>query len=106
MRGWRFIGEVLLLALSVANTAALGAEHPVGFNRDIRPLLSDRCFVCHGPGTQEAGLRLDSFAAATESAIVPGDIDASEVIADHFRRFRCADAAAGLAEETAHSRAG
>lgn len=86
MRGWRSSGEALLIALSVQLATALGpvvlyGEQPIGFNRDIRPLLSDRCFVCHGPGTQEAGLRLDSFVAATESAIVPGDIEASEVIA-------------------------
>ncbi len=79
MRGRWHIAETLLLVLGSA--AAPAAEQPIGFNRDIRPLLSDRCFVCHGPGKQEAGLRLDSFDAAIESAIVPGDIAASEVIA-------------------------
>ena len=59
-------------------------EIQIQFGRDIRPLLSDRCFLCHGPdrAMQKADLRLDSFAAATalrdgEAAIVPGDAEAS-----------------------------
>ncbi|MFT5830941.1 MAG: hypothetical protein ACI9D0_001530, partial [Bacteroidia bacterium] len=56
------------------------------YSRDIRPLLADKCFVCHGPDetTRDSGMRLDTFAFATEdlggyAAIVPGDLEASEL---------------------------
>lgn len=60
---------------------AASAKTKVRFNRDIRPLLSDRCFQCHGPGTQESGLRLDQQQAAHEWAIVPGEWEESELFA-------------------------
>ncbi|MEY2794563.1 MAG: hypothetical protein RIR10_279, partial [Planctomycetota bacterium] len=66
---------------------------PIRYGRDIRPILSDRCFLCHGPDRahQQAGLRLDSFEEATAArkngaAIVPGDPEASDLwkrINDH-----------------------
>jgi mono/diheme cytochrome c family protein len=76
---------VLLFAPFARLNAADDA--PVRFDRDIRPILSENCYACHGPGTQEAGLRLDSHEAATAAldsgsrAIVAGDQKASEMLA-------------------------
>ena len=67
--------------------ASAAAAERVDFSRDIQPVLAKRCVACHGPDTQEAGLRLDEQAGATaaldsgEQAIVPGDAAASEILA-------------------------
>ena len=75
--------------LSGLLAAGPAAADTIDFNRDIRPLLSDRCFACHGPDEEDrqAGLRLDDAAVATAeldsglTAIVPGKVAASELLA-------------------------
>jgi Protein of unknown function (DUF1549)/Planctomycete cytochrome C len=57
------------------------AQDKIDFQRDIRPILSNQCFKCHGPALQKSGVRLDSHdAALKKKAIVPGKADASKLI--------------------------
>jgi mono/diheme cytochrome c family protein len=74
-----------LLAVSTLGAISLAAEErAIEYNRDIRPILADNCFACHGPDSaaRKADLRLDKREAAVEmKAIAPGDLKASELVA-------------------------
>ena len=60
------LAMVALATLLIATSAGhWAAADPIDFSRDIQPLLARRCLSCHGPDTQEGGLRLDSADGAT-----------------------------------------
>lgn len=79
--GWR-------QAHAAPGKAAQAAAAPIDFNRDIRPILSEHCYTCHGPdeGKRKAGLRLDvkeeAFKALKSGrrAVVAGDAKASSLV--------------------------
>ena len=80
---------LLIAAFSVGFVPrGVAADVPgIDFNRDIRPLLSDRCLSCHGPDAshREADLRLDDFEDMTRDrdgyqVVAPGNLDASELV--------------------------
>ncbi len=72
------IGCAGLLGVLIGSTAV---AKEVSFNRDVRPILSDKCFACHGPDSnaRKADLRLDLRDSAL-TVIEPGKIDESELI--------------------------
>ena len=81
----------IALVSSFAVVRSAQADEPINFNRDIRPILSENCFYCHGQDRNKraAELRLDVREAAIEkAAITPGNLDESELIA----RIRTDDA--------------
>ena len=80
------VAAVCWTLVSFTTFVAAAAPKDLEFSRDILPLLSDKCFVCHGPdASDDTELQLDSFENATQdlggySAINPENLNASEII--------------------------
>jgi hypothetical protein len=81
-----------LLAIAFARAAG---ESPVEqFEREVRPILTEHCFKCHGPEKKKGGLRLDERAAmigggdSGEPAVVPGKSGESPLIGGSPRTIR------------------
>ena len=71
----------------ILGVASVTAGETVDFNRDVRPILSAKCFKCHGPdpATREVELRLDTRGGLFDdrggyAAFVPNDVEASEAL--------------------------
>ncbi|MBT6767534.1 MAG: DUF1549 domain-containing protein, partial [Opitutales bacterium] len=86
--------SAIALIVSLLPGALAGAIETIDFNRDIRPILSEKCFHCHGPDPSErkgglrdsGGLRLDTEEGSRMdlggfAALIPGDLEQSELVA-------------------------
>jgi hypothetical protein len=84
-----FVGlvSVCLFTSLAGSSGAAQANAPVKFNRDIRPILAENCYACHGPdnNARKAKLRLDTKEGIFEKtpkrdpAVIPGDLEKSEL---------------------------
>ena len=81
---WRsWVTTLAVLVATCSNAVATEERGRLRFDRDIRPILSDKCFHCHGPDTKhrQADLRLDEEQAAKTEAITPGKPNESPLVA-------------------------
>jgi hypothetical protein len=77
------LGLLAFTAPACGDEPAAAAAGPLSYNKDVRPLLVEHCFSCHGAdsASRKAGLRLDQRDAAIEfGALVPGDPDSSSFL--------------------------
>ncbi|MES2789100.1 MAG: DUF1553 domain-containing protein [Planctomycetota bacterium] len=88
--GFLFLAASVICGLDASPALAQAPAKQIDFSRDIKPILSNKCFLCHGPSETDRkggknGLRLDTAAGSIEdlgghAAIVPGKPEASEMI--------------------------
>ncbi len=112
----QLLRNVAVVWIAWGGWMGLAAEEPaVDFNRDVRPILSNKCFHCHGPDDAERhggvnGLRLDNLEGAVEDlgngtqAIVPGKSAQSVMLErvrsdDEFERMPPVDTGPGLSPD-------
>jgi len=77
------MNRTLILLLYLVSSTLVGQEvpsDPIDFNRQVKPILSDRCFLCHGPdeATRTGGVRLDQEDSA-KSAMTVGEAAESDL---------------------------
>ncbi|HAZ65676.1 MAG TPA: hypothetical protein DCY41_02850, partial [Opitutae bacterium] len=104
------VGAVSLVSIFAANNLALKPskpQGPVSYNFEVRPILAENCFGCHGPDLKanKADLRLDTFEGATAKfadseghAIVPGKPEQSDLLTrinSHDREIMMPEAESG-----------
>src|SRR5215470_14724591 len=75
----------LCVSIAFADTMPPAANRKVDFEKDVQPILSQRCYSCHGDDVQQSGLRLDKRQNALRGGdygpvIIPGDSAASKLI--------------------------
>jgi Protein of unknown function (DUF1553)/Protein of unknown function (DUF1549)/Planctomycete cytochrome C len=87
------LASLAITVIAVSAQTQPAATSPVNFDREIRPILSNNCFRCHGPdvSSRVGGFRLDLREEATQAQttgapIIPGDPDKSELIQRIFSK--------------------
>src|SRR3954469_23169882 len=75
-----------LFLLAATPFASAATRPPVSYGRDISPVLSDKCYRCHGPdaAARKAELRLDTRKGLTKKVVVPSQPDKSELVTRIF----------------------
>ena len=98
----------VLASLALCFAPAAYAAEKVDYARDVRPILSNACFKCHGPAVQKAKLRLDTREGAMKkSAIVPGKPAESTIldrVCDWITKPECRHRRSATASSPSRSR--